>query len=387
MKPKDKMQRARISLLLDEPFFGALLLGLTPREDKAGDHTKTMGTDGVSLYWHTAQIDNWTEPEIKTVLAHEAMHCALLHPLRRGDRDMGQWNVACDHAVNLVLEACNEEAKSKGRPAPFAWPKNPTPLMDKRHAGKSAEEIYCDAQQQPQGQDGNGQGKGQGQDNEPGMGDVLDAPAPDPASKGALEATWKQQTVQAAQGAKGRGSIPAAMVKLVDELLNPKASWQELLRRFIRDNAQDDYSWTRPNSRYASTGFILPSLHSQRLGTIAIVRDTSGSTQDWQGEILAELAGIISEARPSKVIVIDADADVQRVLELDPSDTLPADALGGGGTDFAPALSKLEEFDPLCAVYLTDLDGNMPSAMPNFPVLWATNSRERQVPFGEIVEV
>lgn len=231
-----------------------------------------------------------------------------------------------------------------------------------------------------------GSGQGQGQDQQPGMGDVLDALAPDQSSKDSLEATWKQQTVQAAQAAKGRGNVPASMAKLVDDLLNPKASWQEILRRFIRDNATDDYSWTRPNSRYASSGFILPSLHSQRLGTIAIVRDTSGSTQDWQAEILAELSGIISEARPAKVVVIDADADVQRVLELDPSDPLPTDALGGGGTDFRPALSKLADYDPLCAIYLTDLDGNF-GEPPAFPVLWTTNSRDRQVPFGEIVEV
>lgn len=380
MNAKTKMQRARISLLLDEPFFGSLLLGLTSIEDRKGDHTKTMATDGVSLWWNTAQIDKWSEPEIKTVLAHEAMHCALLHPLRRGQRQMSGWNSACDHATNLVLEQCNEEARSKNLPPPFAWPSDVSPLMDKSHTGKSAEEIYSDAQESPQG---NGDGDGSMGD---GMGDVLDAPTPDPSAKDTLEAAWKQATVQAAQAAKGRGNIPACMAKLVEDLLNPKASWQEILRRFIRDNAQDDYSWTKPNSRYSSTGFILPSLHSQRLGTIAIIRDTSGSTQDWQAEILAELSGIISEARPSKVIVIDADADVQRVLELDPSDPLPTDSVGGGGTDFVPAIAKAEEFNPLCAIYLTDLDGNF-GLEPSFPVLWATNAREKRVPFGEIVEV
>lgn len=392
MNAKTKMQHARIGLLLDEPFFGALLLGLTSIEDKAGQHTKTMATDGVSLYWHTGQIEKWSEAEIKTVLAHEALHCALLHPLRRGNRQPSDWNVACDHAVNLVLEQCNEDAIAKGRPAPFAWPHDCQPLKDAQHKGKSAEEIYSDAQQSnqgdqtdPNGQPGQGQGNGQPQLGD-GMGDVLDAPAPDQSSKDSLEATWKQQAVQAAQAAKGRGNVPSEMAKLIDELLNPKVSWQEILRRFVRDNAKDDYSFARPNTRYAATGFILPSLHSQKLGTIAIVRDTSGSTQDWQAEILAELAGIISEAQPSKIIVIDADASVQRVLELDPSDPLPTDAIGGGGTDFVPALEALEQFDPLCAVYLTDLDGRFPDAAPNFPVLWATNS-EQQAPFGETIKV
>lgn len=382
MTPQQKMQRARIGLVLDEPFFGALLLGLKSIEDKAGQHTKTMATDGQSLYWHSEQIGKWTEPEIKTVLAHEALHCALLHPLRRGDREAKRWNVACDLAVNAVLEQCNLDAKQSGRPAPFTWPTEPKPVLDMNQASKSAEEIYG-AMPEPPPSGGNGQGDGQG--NEPGMGDVMDAPCPDQSAKDNMEANWKQQTVQAVQVAKGRGNVPASMAKLVDELLNPKASWQEILRRFIRDWAADDYSWTQPNKRYSGP-FILPSLHSQRLGQIAIIRDTSGSTQDWQAEILAELAGIISETKPSKVLVIDADSMVHRILELDSDDQLPTDALGGGGTDFRPALAELADRDIACAVYLTDLDGQFPDEEPSFPVLWATNS-ESTAPFGDTIKV
>lgn len=381
MNTATKMQRARISLLLDEPFFGALLLNLQPVEDRTGQFTKTMATDGQRLYWSTKQVEVWSEPEIKTVLAHEVLHCALLHHLRRGDRDSKAWNVACDHAVNLTLEACNDEARAKGRPVPFEWPKSTPPIMDKAHIGKAAEDIYC----APVDQQG---GNGNQQDNGDGMGGVKDDPgAADEAEAGQQEANWKQAVVQAAAAAKGRGSVPASMAKLVEEILNPQPRWQELLRRFITDRASDDYSWFRPNPRYISTGFILPSLYSQRLGTIAIVRDTSGSTQDWQGAILSELSGIISETQPAKVIVIDADAEVQRCLELEASDSLPVDALGGGGTDFRPALARLEDFSPACCIYLTDLDGTFPDCPPSYPVLWATNSQSQSAPFGETIAI
>lgn len=378
MNAKQKMQRSRIALLLDEPFFGSLLLGLQPREDKDGTVAKTMATDGVSLWWNTERVGKWSEAEIKTVLAHEALHCALLHPLRRGDRQPEQWNIACDHAVNLILEACNDEAREKGKAPPFVWPHDCAALMDKAHVGKSAEEIYCAAPERSGGGDGDGQGGG--------MGDVLDAPVPDPASKDALEAQWKMNVVQAAAAAKARGTVPAGMRALVDELLNPRVNWRETLRQFIRSRAADDYSFARPNMRYAASGFILPSLRSERLGTIAIIRDTSGSTQDWQKEILAELAGLMAEARPEKVIVIDADACVQRVLELEPGDALPTDALGGGGTDFRPALTELEKHEPVCAVYLTDLAGTFPDVEPAFPVLWATDSDDR-APFGDTIKI
>lgn len=390
MNAQTKLTRARISLLLDEPFFGTLLLNLRQMEDKTGA-VPTMATDGERLLWSANLVEKLTERELKTVLAHEVLHPGLLHHIRRGERDPRLWNIAADHAVNLILESCNQEAKAKNRPAPFPWPAWPKPVMDARFSGMSAEAIYDALRQEGgggSGQNPNGQPGQPGADGEPSLGEVNDAPeAQDEAGKGEQETRWKKAIIDAAQAGKSRGTMPAEMRKLVEDILAPKADWREILRRFIRDRATDDYSWLRPNPRYASTGFILPSLHSQRLGTVGIIRDTSGSTQDWQAEILAELAGVIHEAQPAKVVVIDADAKVQRVLELEPGDALPADALGGGGTDFRPALERMEGFSPVCCVYLTDLAGSFPDHEPSFPVLWATAEQCAGAPFGETIRV
>lgn len=385
MTPSDKMTRARISLLLDEPFFGSLLLNLTPIQDNS---VPTMATDGERLVWNADFANRLSERQLKTVLAHEALHPGLLHHIRRGDRDGQQWNIACDFAVNLILEQANDEARAAGRTVPFEWPTDPSPLLDKAHVGKSAEEIY--QAPQPGGNGGGNKpgkpGAGNGQP-QPGMGDVNDAPnAQDESQASEQEAKWKKALIDAATAAKGRGHLPASMRRLVDEIINPAPRWQEILRRFISDRAADDYSWTRPNPRYLQTGFILPSLYSQRLGTIGIIRDTSGSTQDWQEAILAELAGIIHETRPNKVIIIDADSAVQRVLELEPRDALPTDSCGGGGTDFRPALAKMEDYNPVCCVYLTDLDGAFTKQPPSYPIIWATNGDDK-APFGDTIKV
>ena len=37
------------------------------------------------------------------MLAHEVLHCALAHQCRRGKRELGLWNAACDYAVNPIL--------------------------------------------------------------------------------------------------------------------------------------------------------------------------------------------------------------------------------------------------------------------------------------------
>ena len=129
-----KLQKARIGLLLDEPFFGALLLNLKISEQPG---IGTMATDSVRLVVDPKFIDSLSPIELKTVLAHEALHCALLHPLRRGDRDPKQWNVAIDYAANCLLAQTNEAAVAKGRPAPFKFPKaRPNKLLL----------IDCDAQ-------------------------------------------------------------------------------------------------------------------------------------------------------------------------------------------------------------------------------------------------
>lgn len=385
MQAEKKLFKAKLGLLLDAPFWGSLLCNLKAEQA----NIPTMATDGKRLLWSAAQVEKWSLPEVQTVLAHEVGHCMLLHHTRRGDRDSETWNKACDYAVNLILESANVAARNQGKPLPFVWPVSTPPLLDNQYAGMSAEAIYKVLKQKEQGQGGQGQGQGQGSEQgkgQPSMGDVLDSPAQDEDSQGKEEATWQQATIQAAQAAKGRGEVPGEVKTLIDNILNPKVDWKEVLRRFIRDRAKDDYNFSRPNRRYMASGFVLPSLYSQRIGTIGIIRDTSGSTQDWQKEILSELASIISECKPEKVVVIDADSRVQRVLELDPSDELPTDALGGGGTDFCPALEKMENFQPVCCIYLTDLDGTFPTSEPSFPVLWATNN-SLQVPFGEIVKI
>jgi len=392
MTPALKMQRAKIGLILDQPFFGSLVMGLRFREDKAGSVTKTMATDGESLFWFPDFVAELTEKTCATVLAHEALHCALLHPLRMGERDGEKWNIAADHAVNLVLDGANEEAKSKGKAAPFPWPDKVKPLKDPAFKGMSAEEIYGRLPQSaPQGQGqakqpGQGQGQGQPSKDPGGLGGVIPGPK-DEAGQQEMEAKWKVGLTQAAAAAKGRGELPSDVARLVEDTLNPPSRWQDLLRAFIREWCKDDYSWTRPNARYLASGFMLPSLHSQRLGKLAVAIDTSGSIDRPLLDVfLGEVEAIVHECRPSGITLIDCDADVQSVRECEPLDPLPRDFKGGGGTSFIPVFTHLENEPPVALVYFTDLDGSFPKSEPSFPVLWATRE-DKQAPFGVTVKL
>jgi predicted metal-dependent peptidase len=136
-----RIQKARTTLLLDHPFFGSLLFRLKGRENRS---IPTMATDGVSLYYNPEFVDTLNSATLAGVLAHEVMHPALQHHVRRSGRDPRRWNEACDYAINpLLLDA--------GLSLPDGV------LVDHRFRGMSAEQIYNlregEAQPQSGGQD------------------------------------------------------------------------------------------------------------------------------------------------------------------------------------------------------------------------------------------
>jgi hypothetical protein len=92
------------------------------------------------------------------------MHVANGHCWRKGAREHGRWNDACDHAINPIV-------LSSGMQLPKGA------LQDPRFSGKSAEEIYgalsqeakqkqpqpqANAQPKPDGQSSGPDGKGAG---------------------------------------------------------------------------------------------------------------------------------------------------------------------------------------------------------------------------------
>jgi len=75
------------------------------------------------------------------------------------------------------------------------------------------------------------------------------------------------------------------------------------------------------------------------------------------------------------------------VQELGSSEAIKLSPKGGGGTDFVPPFRWVEENDiePKCLVYLTDLCCNSFPVVPDYAVLWVTNSH-KAAPFGETLQ-
>jgi len=365
---RQKLVAARTALVLDQPFFGALALQLSLREDPGG--CETAWVNGQSLGYDPKFIDGLTHAETVALVAHEVMHCAAGHPWRRDAREPERWNEAADYAINQILADSG-----------FSLPKDA--LLDPGYAGKSAEWIYDRLPAPPPKGQGGETGESHGA---PGpLGEVRDAPSESETT----EADWQQAVQQAAAAAKARGALPGQLDRFAKESKEARVDWRSILRRFIQETASADYSWTRPNRRYVSHGLYLPALYSEEMGPIAVAIDTSGSIdQVLLEQFRAEVQAVVDEMRPRRTHVLFCDATLQRHDVFERDDVIEFNPAGGGGTDFRPVFEELRALEeaPACVVYLTDLDGTFPEVAPEVQVLWASTGSD-SAPFGEVVAV
>lgn len=401
-----ELEKARVKLLLNYPFYAYLAIHLEEREDKDLP-TQTMGTDGRRLYYDPTFVKSLKPDELVFVLAHEVGHCALLHigKSRMGNRTamvltqggpIPLWNLACDYAVNALLVA------DKLTP-----PKSI--LYDKQYDGMSAEQIY--AKLLVQAQHGGGAGVG-----------VIcpdDTPAPGKAGPGPLddhtpwgkegkekkagseasgevpeafdEETWRGRVAAAANQAKMQGKLPAHLEQLVEDVVHPRLDWRVLLREFVHVTmAKTDYRLFPANRRHIWQGLYLPSSHGERVD-VAVAIDTSGSIGDQELQMfLGEIRGIADSFGDYCIHVLQCDATVHSHDTIEPyNQEFPSKVLGRGGTDFRPVFDYIAEkgLDVPCLVYLTDGYGSFPDVPPPYPVLWCITNEQVTAPFGQTVRL
>jgi predicted metal-dependent peptidase len=423
MTRAQKLTRARVQLLILQPFFGSLCLRL---KLIPGD-LPTMATDGSRIVYNPAFVDQLKPAELEGTLAHEVMHCALGHQCRRGTRDLGLWNEAADLAINPILTGNG-----------FTLP--PGALIDPAFANLSAEEIYArllrktneaeagstQTAQQTNARGGTAnnsqatpstavpnpkpdvasqsvpgqQGQTRGRSTAPtparpgGFGEVVEATdehgqTASPAERRRQEHEWSIAAEQALRSAKACGHDPAGIERWLTENRQSQQDWRAILRDFVAATTPSDYRWMPPNRRHIASGLYLPSVERRGLGEIVIAVDTSGSIGKRELEQFAgEISAISEEAQPEAIHVVYCDAAVQSTQEFAASEPVRLEPQGGGGTDFRPVFEWVAKKDiaPVCLIYLTDLCCHSFPETPEYPVLWVTDSR-RTAPFGETVRI
>jgi predicted metal-dependent peptidase len=213
----------------------------------------------------------------------------------------------------------------------------------------------------------------------------------------------EQEIVAAVQLAErtNPGSIPGAVARILEDIVNPKVPWSQHLRASMTRNAGlPKLDWRYLNRRLAGRD---PSQYFAKIGhvgagLIIIAGDCSGSIQQPQINTFAgEMTGIVSDLNPLELVILWCDAGITRTDRLDePQDLVPLFADwkkvgvgGGGGTDFNPVFQWIEKqgLVPDMLVYFTDGEGTFPEREPSYPVIWASILERSRYPFGEVINV
>lgn len=330
---------------------------------KLNNEIPTACTDGISMEINPDFFMGLSRPMRVTLLAHETWHVVLKHVLRVTGRDPKIWNYACDFYINNMLDDAGY-AMDQG-------------LLDHQYDSMSAPEIYqklIQNGQQPQKSFGL---------------DIKPAPASkEEVIETQIDSMLIRGTIAAKQSGQ-YGSVPSDIKAYLDELLNPKLPWNDILRNFVNEMTRNDYTWAKPNKRYLPD-IYLPSLNSEGLEHIIFYTDISGSVTDEQFTVyISEIHAIKTTLNPKRITVCTFDTKIHDVYELEEGDNVSdCDFHGRGGTSLDCVYQHASKEKPELIVVFSDLNC-APMKRPPVPnVIWVClDNSNKTVEFGQLIHV
>jgi len=360
-----KLLKAKIELMTRSAFISTIALSL---RHVITDATPTADVNGTVIRYNPEFLEKQTVLQFAGLMAHECWHVAFQHLSRRGNRDPVIWNVAGDYIINHLLTKAGFEIPVGG-------------LLDKKYGDEwSTDGVYDDLMKEKKDFDTGTL-----------MLDIRDNEFQDnkkgPTLDSAITNIIVRAKTQAQVAGRAAGEIPNEILRIIDELLNPKLPWPVILNRFLDQRTREEYSWARRNRRYRDD--YMPSLHSYGLGHLTFAIDTSGSIDDEElQEMLSEIKGIQQIFNPEHMTIIDCDSVIHSVYEIDQNtDIMSLNFNGGGGTRFQPVLDYVESHPTQALVYFTDLFGEIDLKEVNYPILWICNSKHEPANIGETIYV
>lgn len=403
--PEQRMESLALALhgIKKLQFFGQL-----ERYGKStiSDKYPTAATDGLNVWYNPDFISELDDPECMFVKLHELMHIAQRHMELYEDlknRSAVLTNMAMDYEINLKLMCLNE-----GCDPAFPLVKIPVykdgpkqgeymALYDPQFENMSVREIFEALWQE--NQDGGSPEAGEagdsddpseysqsiqdrmceGQDSH----DWMEVDENDPESEKKMEEISKIVKTAIQHSAQFAGDGAAELGFKVEDLVEVKTPWYEILRNFMIHNKKDaQYStFRRFNRRWVGSDMYLPTYESTQVGEMFVAVDRSYSMDATSAEAANHLRVILQDVRPDKVTVLYWGSDIYHVDNYDASnyheftlDSIPATA---GGTDAACVAEYIKDkvlhgstFE--CGIILTDgyvySEGEWGPL--NIPLLW-----------------
>ena len=352
---EERITRAKIQLYQGQPFFSYIVNHMTMIEKSK--EVPTMGVDAKgTCYYNNKFVEMISDDELKTILCHEAMHCALIHLNRLGARDIKVWNYATDLAVNTLLRVDNFVFPT-GKLKPILQDYDKTYTINKKKIKdvdkKTAEMLYNEmyelADKLPE-QNFDVHMFSDKESDEKGTGKTLAESVGDSDK-------WKQIITEAAYFAKSKGNLSANMERMIEKILNKKLNWRQLLYRYITNEAMHDFTYARPSRKFISTGIYFPSTCRESIKIMAAI-DTSGSICNKElGLFLGEIYKITKSLPNMELEVIFHDTEISsrnKFTRTNLHKIVNLKATGGGGTSHKDVFEYVKKDKPNILICFTD---------------------------------
>ena len=222
---------------------------------------------------------------------------------------------------------------------------------------------------------------------------------------GSQRDVWMNRMVEAtdiiasmSEGSKSRGTVPAGVERIINELKNPILDWRTILNDFVQEDICD-YSFSPPDKRMEVSPFFLPDFNEkdESAKNLLFMIDTSGSmSNDAITDCYSEIYGAIQQFNgklTGKLGFFDAVV-VEPVPFEDEDEFKIIRPKGGGGTSFHIIFDyvreKMQDDPPVSIIILTDGYAPFPeeAAAMGIPVLWIINNKEAQPPsWGKVARM
>ncbi|MEJ2699774.1 MAG: VWA-like domain-containing protein [Desulfuromonadales bacterium] len=383
------LENAIVRLLREKPFYGYLLLEFRRHEVKGKGAIGATLCDGVPILCIDPEgLEAFPPEERQALLEHVLKHVLHLHPARRKGRHAGDWDLACDLAINPGIDHLPPQAA----------------LPERLHLeqGLAAEEYFRLLRRPFDTGNLEGEGIGNAEHDAGGChgsgdeeemrreGEALE-PVDDHRIWEEADSTPLRLAEEVVRSMvreahrKSHGEVPGEVRELVESLLTPPPiPWRQVLRQFVATAGRvgRQSTWKREHRRF---GRDTPGQRKRRRLNLLVGVEVSDSTdvRDLREAFARELVHL-AHGRDSRITVLYAGSRILKIETFRSSDMVTEVYRGGGFTDLRPVFAYGREMQPLPAavIYLTDGCGEAPESM-EFPTLWVlTKEGRKPAPWG-----
>lgn len=352
----------------------------------------TAWTNGVTIGINPRYFSLLPPKTKECLIVHELRHIAYLDQVRRGDREPGLWNLACDTRLDNEMD---DEGYSFENmfPVELFGPGLKT-CVNHKYDGWSPEEIYDDFMKLREEERAKLLAQFQND-----LSDGSQDPNGDLTPEKKFDPHQLINTVMAAVHTAnmtgGAGSVPGEVEATLKRFLQPKLPWKTLLHRWFTQLAKQTHSWRRPNRRHHSRGVYLPSIQEDRTALDHLIWyfDVSQSVGDAEElRFGSEFKFVLETYKPKKITLVQFDTIIQKVEEYSSKDKYEKmEIVGRGGTSLVCVRDHILEHKPTAVVIFSDLFCTPMEKLPkelNIPILWVcVNNKSAQVNEGNLIHI